>query len=71
MYPLVIKHGKGKSPVNGCFNRTITLKWPIFQPVMFDYQRVAIKTKQDEGRFPDLLHFAAKALGVAIDQLNK
>ena len=39
-YPLVIKHGNGKSPVNGSFNRQISYKWSIFQPAMFDYRRV-------------------------------
>ena len=30
IYPLVIKHGNGKPPMNGCFNRNITGKWSIF-----------------------------------------
>ena len=30
MYPLVIKHGNGKSPWNGGFNRKLTDKWSIF-----------------------------------------
>ena len=29
-YPLVIKHGNGKSPINGGFNRKIIAKWSIF-----------------------------------------
>ena len=32
----VIKHAKGKSPINGGFNRKIIDKWPIFQQAMFD-----------------------------------
>ena len=38
IYPLVIKHGNGKSH----FNRKITDKWSISQHAMFDYQRVSI-----------------------------
>ena len=29
-YPLVIKHGNGKSPVNGAFYGKSTCKWFIF-----------------------------------------
>ena len=39
-YPQVIKHGNGKSPINGGF--TITDQWSIFQHAVFDYQRVNI-----------------------------
>ena len=40
MYPLVMKHGNGKSPLNGGFNRKITDKWSVFV-AMFDYRRVS------------------------------
>ena len=39
-YPLVIKHGNGKSPVDKGFNKKITDKWSIFQHAMFDYRKV-------------------------------
>ena len=41
-YPLVIKHGNGKSPMNGGLNRRITKKkWSKFSIAMFDCHRVA------------------------------
>ena len=42
MHPLVSSTMAGwKIPeLNGGFNRNITYKWSIFQPAMFDYQRV-------------------------------
>ena len=40
-YPLVIKHGNGKSRINGGFGRKITEKWSTFRcHAMFDYRRV-------------------------------
>ena len=42
VYPLVIKHGNGKFPMNGGFRRNITGKWSIFQHAMFDSRSVAI-----------------------------
>ena len=39
-YPSVIKHGNGKSHLNGAFNRKILHKWLILLPAMFDDQRV-------------------------------
>ena len=44
IYPLVIKHGSGKSTPNGGFNRKITeLNGPFFQQAMFDSRRVTIQ----------------------------
>ena len=40
MYPLVIKHGNGKSIANGGFNKKITDKQSIFQPAMFGCRRI-------------------------------
>ena len=42
IYPLVIKHVNRKSPMNGGCITKITNKRSIFQPAMFDYQRVYI-----------------------------
>ena len=40
-YPLEIKHGNGKSPVNGfCMREHHLFPWYIFQQAMFDYGRV-------------------------------
>ena len=46
-YPLVIKHGNGKSPMNGGVNRKITyfyykFLWTIFPQTMFDYRRIIL-----------------------------
>ena len=41
--PLVLKHGNGKSPVNGgfkIFHRKVVYTWSIFQQTMFDCRRV-------------------------------
>ena len=39
LYPLVIKHGSGKSPINGGFNRKSMINGP-FCIAMFDYRSV-------------------------------
>ena len=57
----VIKHGSGKSPVHGGFDRKIIFGWSIFQHAMFDYRKEKLMNFDvDDDRFVCTLSLGAR-----------